>query len=68
MIVWRASFWVQVLSLKHLAMPNLAELKPNEVVVRVCATGVCYRDVLDRQGAFPFIQCPAVLGHEIGAS
>jgi len=38
-----------------------------QVRVRVHATGVCHRDVLDRRGAFPFIQRPTILGHEIGA-
>ena len=38
-----------------------------QVRVRVHATGVCHRDVLDRQGAFPFISRPSILGHEIGA-
>lgn len=38
-----------------------------QVRVRVHATGVCHRDVLDRRGAFPFINRPSILGHEIGA-
>ena len=37
----------------------------NQVRVRVAACGVCFRDILDRQVAFPFMKLPAVLGHEI---
>ena len=35
-----------------------------EVRVRVKATAVAYRDILDRKGAFPFIKNPTILGHE----
>lgn len=34
------------------------------MLVRVRACGVCYRDVLDRKGKFPFLQLPIVPGHE----
>ena len=37
---------------------------PGHVVVRVLASGVCYRDVIDRQGGFPFAKRPVVPGHE----
>lgn len=36
-----------------------------EVRVKVAACGVCHRDVIDREGKFPFMQQPTVLGHEI---
>jgi D-arabinose 1-dehydrogenase-like Zn-dependent alcohol dehydrogenase len=38
---------------------------PGEVRVRVCACGVCYRDIIDRKGGFPWIRTPVVPGHEI---
>lgn len=38
---------------------------PGQARIRVCATSVCYRDLLDRQGAFPFMQLPTILGHEV---
>ena len=38
--------------------------KGREVLVKVAACAVAFRDVLDRRGAFPFIQQPTVLGHE----
>ena len=40
----------------------------DEVRIRVAACGVCFRDVLDRRGAFPFMVCPTVLGHEIAGA
>ncbi len=37
---------------------------PHEVLLKVHACAVCYRDIIDRVGRFPFIQLPTVLGHE----
>jgi acryloyl-coenzyme A reductase len=34
------------------------------VTVAVEACGVCYRDLIDREGRFPFIQLPVTPGHE----
>ncbi len=36
----------------------------HEVLLKVHACAVCYRDIVDRTGRFPFIQLPTVLGHE----
>ena len=36
---------------------------PREVLVRVCAAGVCHSDVHFWSGAFP-VQTPVILGHE----
>jgi D-arabinose 1-dehydrogenase-like Zn-dependent alcohol dehydrogenase len=35
-----------------------------QILVKVAACAVAYRDILDRKGAFPFIKRPTVLGHE----
>ncbi len=35
-----------------------------QILVKVAACAVAFRDVLDRKGAFPFIKQPTVLGHE----
>ncbi|MBI4208327.1 MAG: alcohol dehydrogenase catalytic domain-containing protein [Deltaproteobacteria bacterium] len=43
---------------------ELKRLEPDEVLVRVRACGVCYRDILDRSGKFPMIQLPIIPGHE----
>jgi aryl-alcohol dehydrogenase len=42
---------------------EVAEPGPNEVLVRVTASGICQTDVHARDGFFP-IPCPAVYGHE----
>jgi aryl-alcohol dehydrogenase len=42
---------------------DVAEPGPNEVMVRVIASGICQTDVHARDGFFP-IPCPAVYGHE----
>lgn len=44
---------------------ELDELRPNEVRVRLVATGVCHTDVAMRDGVYP-IPMPVVLGHEGG--
>ena len=49
------------LRLEHIDPP---ELSAGHVLVRVHAAGVCYRDVIDRQGGFPFMKKPVVPGHE----
>jgi len=42
---------------------EVADPAPNEVLVRVVASGICQTDVHARDGFFP-IPCPAVFGHE----
>jgi acryloyl-coenzyme A reductase len=37
---------------------------PEEVLVRVRASGVCGRDLIDRRGGFPAMKLPVILGHE----
>eukprot|EP01012_Entosiphon_sulcatum_P056622 TRINITY_DN80320_c0_g1_i1.p1 TRINITY_DN80320_c0_g1~~TRINITY_DN80320_c0_g1_i1.p1 ORF type:complete len:362 (+),score=50.50 TRINITY_DN80320_c0_g1_i1:22-1086(+) len=39
--------------------------RPDDVLVKVAACGICYRDVLDRKGAFPFIKPGIIMGHEV---
>lgn len=36
-----------------------------QVLVEVEACGVCYRDLIDRGGRFPFIRLPVTPGHEV---
>ena len=40
-------------------------VQPGRVTVRVRAAGVCYRDVIDRLGGFPYMKRPIIPGHEI---
>jgi D-arabinose 1-dehydrogenase-like Zn-dependent alcohol dehydrogenase len=42
-----------------------APLSEGQVRLRVAACGVCYRDLLDRQGKYPFMKRPVVTGHEM---
>jgi aryl-alcohol dehydrogenase len=42
---------------------QLDDIRPNEVRVRLVATGVCHTDAIVRDGIFP-TPLPAVLGHE----
>lgn len=42
---------------------NLDELRPNEVRVRMVASGICHTDAIVRDGVYP-TPLPAVLGHE----
>lgn len=37
---------------------------PGQVLVEVEACGVCYRDLIDRAGRFPWLQLPLTPGHE----
>ncbi|MGZ3425127.1 MAG: alcohol dehydrogenase catalytic domain-containing protein, partial [Polyangia bacterium] len=41
---------------------------PGQVVVRVAACGVCYRDLIDRDGKYPFLRRPIVTGHELAGT
>jgi D-arabinose 1-dehydrogenase-like Zn-dependent alcohol dehydrogenase len=41
------------------------EATAGHALVRVRAAGVCYRDIVDRRGGFPFMKRPVVPGHEL---
>lgn len=41
-----------------------ASLAADQVRVSVEACGVCHRDLIDREGRFPFLQLPVTPGHE----
>ena len=42
---------------------ELDDPRPDEILVRIAAVGVCHTDIVAREGSFPFA-LPAVLGHE----
>ncbi len=42
---------------------DLDDPRPDEILVRIAAVGVCHTDLVAREGAMPFT-LPAVLGHE----
>jgi D-arabinose 1-dehydrogenase-like Zn-dependent alcohol dehydrogenase len=39
-----------------------------QVVVRVAGCGVCYRDLIDRDGGYPWMRRPVVTGHELAGT
>jgi acryloyl-coenzyme A reductase len=39
-----------------------------QVIVRVAACGVCHRDLIDRDGKYPFMRRPVVTGHELAGT
>lgn len=40
----------------------------NEVIVEQKTTGICYRDVLTREGFFPRLKTPIIPGHELSGT
>jgi aryl-alcohol dehydrogenase len=42
---------------------ELDEPRPDEILIRIAAVGVCHTDLVAREGGMPF-SMPAVLGHE----
>jgi D-arabinose 1-dehydrogenase-like Zn-dependent alcohol dehydrogenase len=54
--------WEAPLEYETAAAPRA--LEPGFVRVAVEACGVCHRDLLDREGRFPFVQLPVTPGHE----
>lgn len=53
--------------LEQFELQDVPTPKPQagEVLVRVRANGLCYHDVLARQGHFPRTKVPGIIGHEI---
>jgi D-arabinose 1-dehydrogenase-like Zn-dependent alcohol dehydrogenase len=43
----------------------IPEIENHELLVRVEACGVCFRDIIDREGGNSFVNPPISLGHEI---
>jgi alcohol dehydrogenase/propanol-preferring alcohol dehydrogenase len=50
--------------LVHEAAAEPSPLEQGQVRVAIEACGVCHRDLLDREGRFPFIRLPVTPGHE----
>lgn len=60
-VVLRKTGGPEVLVSETVADP---EPGPEECLVRVRATAVCGRDLIDRRGGFPLMKVPTILGHE----
>jgi len=53
------------LQLEEVAAPTAGTLREREVLIRVKAVGVCYHDIINRQGNLPRTKLPSIMGHEI---
>jgi len=53
------------LQLEEVAAPTADTLREREILVRVRAVGVCYHDIINRQGNLPRTKLPSIMGHEI---
>ncbi len=49
-----------------LNVPEPARPGPGQVLVAVKAVGICGTDIAGYLGKMPFIECPRILGHELG--
>jgi len=47
---------------------TIAPPSASQVKVRIAACGVCYRDIVDRQGGYPFMRRPVTTGHEFAGT
>jgi NADPH:quinone reductase-like Zn-dependent oxidoreductase len=56
------------LVLEEVPAPAADRLRPGEVLVRVEAVGVCYHDLINRQGNLPRTKLPSIPGHEIAGT
>src|SRR5260370_35378535 len=56
---------------RHAGDPLILEERPrpspasDEILIRTRACGICHGDLMAQAGAFPFVNFPIVLGHEI---
>jgi acryloyl-coenzyme A reductase len=56
----------EVLSLERVADPTAS---PKDVIIKVDACGVCFHDIVTRNGTLKFgVQMPCILGHEISGT
>jgi len=52
--------------LEFIELPEAAAPAAGEVLVAIRAIGICGTDVSGYLGKMPFIECPRILGHELG--
>jgi D-arabinose 1-dehydrogenase-like Zn-dependent alcohol dehydrogenase len=53
------------LKVEDVPAPDPKKLREREVLIRVRAVGVCYHDIINRNGNLPRTKLPSVMGHEI---
>lgn len=47
---------------------SLGQPGPKQVKLKIAACGVCYRDLVDRMGGYPFMRRPVTTGHEFAGT
>src|SRR5690348_9397048 len=47
---------------------SLSDPGPNQVRLKIAGCGVCYRDLVDRMGGYPFMRRPITTGHEFAGT
>ncbi len=62
----RALSLIQPRTLEFIDAPAPGAPAVSEVLVAVRAVGICGTDISGYLGKMPFIQCPRILGHELG--
>ncbi|MGE5482948.1 MAG: zinc-dependent alcohol dehydrogenase, partial [Bacteroidota bacterium] len=60
----KAAMCQEPFKIKLLDLP-VPEMGPNDVLIRVRATGICGSDLHTFRGVHPFRKCPVILGHEM---
>jgi D-arabinose 1-dehydrogenase-like Zn-dependent alcohol dehydrogenase len=53
------------LRLEEVEAPDPGALREREVLIAVKAIGMCYHDIINRNGNLPRTKLPSILGHEI---
>lgn len=51
------------LEIEDIDEPEIEE--PDDIIIKIMRTGICYRDLLTVDGFFPKVKLPIILGHEI---
>src|SRR5262245_8903088 len=64
-VVLREFGGAEKLTLEEVPAPRADALREREVLIRVRAVGVCYHDIINRDGRLPRTKLPSILGHEV---
>jgi len=64
-VVMREFGGPEKLRLEEVSAPEPGSLREREALIRVKAVGVCYHDIINRNGNLPRTRLPSILGHEI---
>ncbi len=65
-IVMKALCLTQPEQFEFIEMPEASAPSPGEALVSIRSVGICGTDISGYLGKMPFIDCPRILGHELG--